>query len=129
MQQLVLDASSVVGLLLDPDAEEHAIASRGSLHAPSIVPYEVSNVLRRLQGAGKLADRDAEQAFADYAALDIELWPWPTLGERVWQLRGNLSSYDAAYVALAERIDATLVTRDARLARAPGTTCAITVVA
>jgi predicted nucleic acid-binding protein len=126
---IVLDASSTVALLLDAEANEHAMVRRGMLHAPSLLPYEIANVLRRLQGARLLAADQADQAFRDFAALDVELWHWASLADRAWQLRENLSSYDAAYVALAERIGAPLVTRDARLARAPGTRCAITVIA
>lgn len=84
-------------------------------------------MLRRLQAAGRLASRHATQAFSDLATLDIEFWDWALLAERVWELRVNLSSFDAAYVALAERTDALLVTRDAALARAPEVRCAVEV--
>ncbi len=97
------------------------------LLAPSVLPYEVANVLRRLQTTRRLAARHASQAFADLTVLDVELWDWSLIADRVWQLRANLSSYDAAYVALAELTAATLFTRDARLARAPDIRCAVEV--
>lgn len=124
---IVLDASSLTSLLLDPTAAEHSLVRGARLLAPSLLPYEVTNVLRRLQAAGRLASRHATQAFSDLATLDIGYWDWALLAERVWQLRANLSSYDAAYVALAERTEALLVTRDARLAQAPGIGCAVKV--
>lgn len=124
---LVLDASSLTALLLDSDAAEHSVVRGAQLLAPSLLPYEVANVLRRLQTSRRLTARHASVAFADLAILDIEFWDWALLAERVWQLRHNLSSYDAAYVALAERTDALLVTRDAALARAPGVRCAVEV--
>jgi len=124
---IVLDASSMTALLLDPEAGEHAVVRGAQLLAPSVLPYEVANVLRRLQSMPRLAARHASQAFADFAALDVELWDWSLIADRVWQLRANLSSYDAAYVALAELTAATLVTRDARLTRAPDIRCAVEV--
>lgn len=124
---IVLDASSMAALLLDPDAGEHGIVRGAHLLAPSVLSYEVANVLRRLQSTRLLAAAHADQAFADFAAVDIELWHWSVIAERVWQLRPSLSSYDAAYVALGERTGATLVTRDARLARAPGIRCDVEV--
>jgi predicted nucleic acid-binding protein len=124
---IVLDASSLTSLLLDPKAGEHSVVRGARLLAPSLLPYEVTNVLRRLQATGRLASRHATQAFSDLATLDIDYWAWALLAERTWQLRTNLSSYDAAYVALAERTDALLVTRDARLARAPGIGCEVKV--
>jgi predicted nucleic acid-binding protein len=124
---IVLDASSLTALLLDPEAGEHAVVRGTRLLAPSVLPYEVANVLRRLQSMRRLAVRHASQAFADFTALDVELWDWSLLADRAWQLRANLSSYDAAYVALAELTAATLLTRDARLAGAPGIRCAVEV--
>jgi predicted nucleic acid-binding protein len=124
---IVLDASSIAALLLDADAEEHSVAAEpgARLLAPSLLPYEIANVLRRLQSARRLAGHHADQAFADLALLEIEFWNWSLLADRVWELRSNLTSYDASYVALAELTDATLITRDARLARAPGLRCTV----
>ncbi|MBM7505945.1 type II toxin-antitoxin system VapC family toxin [Agromyces aurantiacus] len=126
---VVVDASSMAAVLLDADAGEHAVMRGAQLLAPSLLPYEVANVLRRLESAGRLAPDHADQAFRDFTGLDLELWPWPVLADRVWQLRANLSTYDAAYVALAETTGATLLTRDSRLGRAPGPGCTIEVFA
>ncbi len=115
----------MTALLLDAEAGEHELVSGAQLIAPSVLPYEVANVLRRLSLAGRLSAADAEQAFDDFSALAVEVWDWATISARAWSLRANLSSYDAAYVALAELVDATLLTRDARLARAPGVGCRV----
>ena len=125
---IVIDASSMIALLLDAEAGEHELASGSQLIAPSVLPYEVANVLRRLTFAGRLTTGNADQAFDDFTALAVELWDWATLAARTWSLRANLSTYDAAYVALAEFADATLITRDARIARAPGLRCPVEVV-
>lgn len=115
----------MTALLLDAEAGEHELVSGSQLIAPSVLPYEVANVLRRLTLAGRLTAADADQAFDDFTALAVDLWDWAAIAARAWSLRANLSSYDAAYVALAELVDATLVTRDARLARAPGLGCPV----
>ncbi len=125
---VVIDASAVVAALADggPAGEWAAGAFRGqSLFAPDLMPFEVSNILRRHALAGILDASTATLAHADLLALPVDLYPYVGLAERVWQLRSNLTSYDASYVALAEALGATLVTCDRRLARAPGTRCAI----
>lgn len=124
-RQIVIDASSMTALLLDAEAGEHDLVSGSHLIAPTVLPYEVANVLRRLTLAGRLSAADADQAFDDFTALTVELWDWATVAARTWSLRANLSSYDAAYVALAELVGVALVTRDARLARAPGLGCPV----
>lgn len=93
-----------------------------------MLPYEVSNVLRRRRNAGLLSDGEARIALDALRRLPVELWPFEAFGERAWTLGANLSTYDATYVALAERLDALLVTGDARVARAPGMRCTIEVV-
>ncbi|MEV1129280.1 type II toxin-antitoxin system VapC family toxin [Agromyces sp. NPDC049794] len=124
-RQLVIDASSMTALLLDPGAGEHALVTGSQLIAPGVLPYEVANVLRRLALAGRLTAAEADQAFDDFTALAVALWDWTAIAARAWSLKANLSSYDAAYVALAELVDAPLVARDARLARAPGLGCPV----
>lgn len=126
---LVVDASSMTALLLDAEAAEHEFVRSAYLIAPSVLPYEVMNVLRRLTLTQRIAQRHADQAFEDFADLAVDTWDWSTLATRTWSLRANLSSYDAAYVALAELTGATLITRDARLSRAPGIACAVEVFA
>lgn len=126
----MVDASALVGLLIDPSLSG-VIADRLSssqLHAPDHLPVELSNVLRRLRNAGDLGETGARLALDGFWRLPIQLWPYESLHERSWQLGHNLSSYDAAYVALAERLGAPLLTLDARLSRASGPTCAIEVV-
>ena len=81
--------------------------------------------MRRLELAGTVSEDQAVQAVADLLDLPIEYWPYDALAERIWELHENLSSYDAAYIALAEELDATVVTLDRRMQRAPGLTCEV----
>jgi predicted nucleic acid-binding protein len=122
---LVLDASAVAELLLGRRAAG-AVARELSrhafdLHAPHLLDLEVLSALRRVVAAGDASADRAGQALADLLDLPIERYPHDVLAPRIWELRLNLSAYDAAYVALAEAIvddGATLLTADARLARA-----------
>src|SRR5207245_6261955 len=101
--------------------------SGARLLAPSLVLFESSNIIRRHEMAGLVSADQAVQAHADLLDLSIEHWPYDLLGSRVWELRTNLSSYDASYVAVAELADAPLVTLDRRLSRAPNLRCVVTV--
>ena len=92
--------------------------------APSLMPYEVANSLRPRALAGHLDPATATTAHADLLNLQWDRWPHSRLAERAWGLRGAVSYYDAGYIALAELLDAPLVTLDRRLARAPGPRCA-----
>lgn len=126
---VVCDASAVVALLLDsgPDGRWAAETLAGAdLAAPSLVAFESSNIFRRHEIAGLVSADQAAQAHADLLALAIEYWPYELLSSRVWELRPNLSSYDASYVAVAELTVAPLVTLDRRIGRAPGLRCAVT---
>ena len=121
---IVLDASALVELLLGT-ARGHHVADRLAdpalgLHVPHLADVEVAQVLRRYVREGQLEPRVAEVALLDLRALDLERHAHEPLLERVWQLRGNLTAYEAVYVALAEALEAPLLTCDARLARAPG---------
>lgn len=89
--------------------------------------FESSNIIRRHELTGLVSPDQAAQAHADLLDLSIELWPYEPLATRVWELRANLSSYDASYVALAEQTDAPLVTLDRRIARAPKVRCIVSV--
>ena len=127
-RQIVCDASVVVALLLDagPDGVwATSVFADASLAAPNLVMFEASNVIRRHELAGLVSADLAAQAHADLLDLPIEFWPFELLAARVWQLRANLSSYDASYVALAELIEASLVTLDSRISRAPGLKCEV----
>ncbi|HEX4437076.1 MAG TPA: type II toxin-antitoxin system VapC family toxin [Solirubrobacteraceae bacterium] len=127
---VVCDASAVAALLLDNGTDgqwiTHTIGSR-QIAAPTLLAYEVANVIRRHEISGQISTDLAAQAHADLLDLAIELWPYELLAARAWGLRQNLSIYDAAYVALAETTGMTLVTLDKRLAKAPGVTCQIAV--
>lgn len=127
---IVLDASAAYVLLMDPGERGDRIAARLSgtqLAAPALLPFEVSNVLRRQWSAGRLTRSEATTALDDFHGLAVKLWPFAALQDRVWELGGSMTSYDAAYVALAELIEAPLVTSDARLSRSNGARCPIEV--
>lgn len=120
----MIDASAAVELLRG-SAVGRALGSRLAvaeitLHAPQILEIEILHVLRRLVRTSELDAWRANQAVADLSELAVEQYPPGPLLGRIWELRDNLSAYDAAYVALAEALDAPLLTLDARLARAPG---------
>jgi len=122
---IVLDASAAIDWLLQTAAGqqvENRIYLRGdSLHAPHLLDLEVAQVLRRLVREGKVSVQRADQAIQDLLNLRVTRYPHIVFLPHIWRLRHNLSAYDAAYVALAEGLGATLVTRDARLASAtPG---------
>jgi predicted nucleic acid-binding protein len=124
----VCDASAVAALLLDsgPDGQwVTQTTESGEIAAPALVTYETANVIRKHELAGQISPDQSAQAHADLLDLAIELWPYDLLAARAWQLRMNLSIYDATYAALAEITDLTLITLDKRLAKAPGTKCRI----
>lgn len=125
---VVVDASCVVAALVDDGpvgrwAEAHVLS--GALAAPHVMPAEVSNVLRKAAGAGLLSSDVASLAHRDLDALPIQLLAYSPFADRVWELRSNLTAYDAWYVALAESLDAPLATLDHRLSRAPGVRCRV----
>lgn len=128
MAVVVADASVVVAGLVDsgPDGRwaERVLAS-ASLAAPHLMPAEVGNVLRRAALAGKVTADAATLAHADLQALRVDLFPYEPFAGRVWELRANVSCYDAWYVALAEYLGCPLATLDSRLARAPGLKCQV----
>ena len=128
---IVLDASAAVDWLLQTPAgqriEERIYAHQDTLHSVHLIDVEFVQVLRRLVREGTLTPRRAEEAIEDMAALRIIRYAPVLLLERIWRLRQNLSAYDAAYVALAEKLQAPLITRDQRIAAAPGHTAAVEV--
>jgi predicted nucleic acid-binding protein len=121
---IVLDASALVELLLGTEAGR-TIAARTAdprlgLHAPHLADVEVAQALRRYVREGLLEASAAAAALVELRALDLERHSHEPLLDRVWALRENVTAYDAVYVALAEALEAPLLTCDARLARAPG---------
>lgn len=127
---LVVDASVIATALGDDarDGDRARARIRGEgLAAPELMDLEVASVLRRQLRAGAIDLRRAELALADLAALRVQRVPHEPLLRRCWELRDNLTIYDAAYVALAEALDADLLTADRRLARATGPRCQIEV--
>ena len=121
---IVLDASAAVDWLLQTPAGlriENRIYSRSeTLHAPHLLDLEVTQVLRRLLRQGVLSGRRADEAIRDLLDLRINRYPHLVFLSRIWQLRHNLSAYDASYIVLADQLGATLLTRDRRLAVAVG---------
>lgn len=127
---IVVDASVVVPALADdgPDGDSARERLRGErLAAPHLLDLEVTSAWRRMVGAGELDGRRARLALADLQDLRVNRVRHGNLLDRCWELRGNLTVYDAAYVALAELLEVTLVTADATLARSPGPRCPIEV--
>lgn len=119
---IVVDASALLEALLRTPAaqavERRLFDPRETLHAPHLLDVEVAQVVRRYAAAGEI-DRDrGRAALADLADFPLRRYPHDFLLPRVWELRDNLTAYDAVYVALAEALDAPLITRDRRLAAA-----------
>jgi predicted nucleic acid-binding protein len=130
---IVVDASAVLELLLRgpraPDLGRLLLAGGAPLAAPHLIDLEVAQVLRRIASRGLLPASRAAQAFDDLAAMPIARYDHLPLLPRVWALRENLTAYDAAYLALAEAVDAPLVTCDAALRAAPDRSVDVIVVA
>lgn len=123
---IVIDASVVVAALVDEGAD--GAWAREGLHsavlaAPAHVHVEVSNVLRRVVLSGALGRDAAALAHRDLTHLPITVFPFEVLADRIWELHPTVTAYDAAYVALAEELDAPLWTLDRRLATASGPRC------
>jgi predicted nucleic acid-binding protein len=127
---IVVDAGVVVTALADdgPDGDRVRARIAGEqLMVPHLVDLEVTSAWRRLAAAGNLDDRRVALALEDLRALRLQRVAHLHLVDRCWELRGNLTVYDAAYVALAELTGAALLTADAKLAAAPGPRCRIEV--
>ncbi len=124
---IVVDASAaVLGLLNDGDARRSL--AREALAVPHLVDSEIANALRSSVNRGQVEHQHARQALDRWARLGVRRFPVVGLLGRIWELRPNLTAYDASYVALAEAIESDLLTGDARLAGSPGPTCPIRVV-
>jgi predicted nucleic acid-binding protein len=122
---VVLDASVAVAALIDTGRDGRWAESLlvDELAGPPLLFVETANVLRRAVAAKQITDDVASLAHADLVGLRLQLVPYDLVADRVWQLRGSLTSYDAWYVAVAELLDSPLATLDRRLAMAPGPRC------
>ena len=126
----VVDASAIVALLIDSGRVgtwAETVVSDTPLAGPELVLAETSNILRRLELAGEISRLEATSAYRDLLRLDLTLAPFAPFAERIWELRGNLTAYDAWYVALAEALNCRLITLDEKLGRATGPRCEIVV--
>jgi predicted nucleic acid-binding protein len=121
---IVLVASAAIEWLLQTAVgdrvEERIFSHAATLHAPHLLDIEVAQVLRRYVRAGIITPSRGQEALEDLFDLSLTRYPHDVLLGRVWDLRNNLTAYDAAYVALAEALDAPLVTCDGKIASAAG---------
>lgn len=121
---IVVDASALLEVLLRTPAaeavEERLFGGGETLHAPHLLDVEVAQVIRRYAAAGEIDEERGSAALVDLGDFPLRRYPHGFLLPRVWELRSNLTAYDAIYVALAEALGAPLLTLDHRLARAAG---------
>ena len=123
---LVVDASATVAALVDSGEDggwAQSTMEGEALAAPAHLPVEAANVLRRTTLAGELPEEVASLAYRDLLALPVDLIPFHPFAERIWELRQSVTAYDAWYVAVAEALDAPLLTLDEKLTLAPGPRC------
>ena len=123
---VVVDASLLVAATTDSGSEgtwAEEILAQSEIVAPHLVLVEATNILRRLERSREISPLEAIVAQRDLMRLAIDLLPFEPFAERVWELRRNVTSYDAWYVAIAEAFHLPLATLDRRLARAPGPSC------
>ena len=124
----VVDASVLVAAQVESGhdgAWAVSVIAEGSLIAPELVLVEASNSLRRLERSRQISEVEAALAYGALLRLEIELFPFAPFADRVWELRGSLTCYDAWYVAMAESFDCPLATLDLKLSRASGPMCKI----
>ncbi len=129
---IVIDASVLAPALADDGADGDRVRERlrgEQLVAPELVDLEVLSTLRRAARGGQLDERRSGQALDDLVALPLRRVSHQAFLPRVWELRDNLTAYDAAYVALAEALDALLVTADGAMKKANGIRCEVEVLA
>jgi len=121
---IVVDASAALEVLLRGPAagtlEARLFAPGETLHAPQVIDLDIAQVLRRHTLAGLMTAERGAQALDLWRAFALRRWPHEALLPRVWSLRETLTAYDAAYIALAEALDAPVLTTDAKLARTAG---------
>ena len=124
---IVVDASAALAGLLN-DGQARQVIGRERIHAPHLIDSEIASGLRRQVLAGRVNAGDGWNALDAWRRLALTRHPIYGLYERIWDLRDNVSAYDASYVALAESLDCALVTADTRLSNAGQLRCAVTVV-
>ncbi len=123
----MLDASAALSGLFNAGAARDLLAGE-QLHAPHLIDSEVASGLRRHVASGQVTAHDGWALLDTWRRLALSRYAVQGLLGRIWEMRDNLSAYDAGYVALAENLGCALVTADARISRAPGLRCPITVV-
>jgi predicted nucleic acid-binding protein len=122
----VVDASVIVAALVDSGADgqwAESIIAAGPLYAPALLGVEATSALRRLELARRVTTAEANAAQMDLQRLAIDLLPFEPFADRVWELRPQVKSYDAWYVAVAESLHLPMATLDRRLAKAAGVAC------
>jgi predicted nucleic acid-binding protein len=124
---IVVDASAAIAALLNAGPARTALSDE-AVHAPHLIDSEVAQALRRLVLRRSLGADDGWAALDSWRRLGIIRHSVGGLLDRVWELREDVSAHDASYLALAEALDCSLLTADARLGRAPGLRCPVTVV-
>ncbi len=124
---IVVDASAALAALLN-DRQARRLIGAERLHTPQLIDSEITSGLRRLVQRNQLSADDGWNVLQTWRSLSVTRYPVYGLFERMWEIRENLSAYDATYVALAETLDCPLVTADARLGNAGQARCAVTVV-
>ena len=128
---VVVDASALAPVVADAGGDGQRFRERlrdERVIGPDLLRVEVASVLRRHAGNGSLSAQQANAAIGDLLAFPITVYPTAALLRRVWELRPNVTAYDACYVALAEAVGFPLLTADWRLANAPGLRCSVEVV-
>lgn len=125
----MIDASALVAAVIDTERRGSwalaEVAAAGALAIPDHALFEAVNGIRRLERTRRIGEDEALSAHRSLLELELRGTPYHLLATRVWELRHNLTVYDAAYVALAELLDCPLVTCDVRLAGAPGIDCEV----
>ena len=124
---IVVDASAAIAGLLNDGPARRSLAAE-QLHVPHLIDTEVASGLRRLVIGRLMTEKQGRTTLDTWRRLAATRYPAHGLLERIWALRENLTAYDAGYVALAEQLDCSVVTADARLAAAPGIRCPVTLV-
>lgn len=119
-----MDSSALLEVLLRSETgleiEKRIFSPQETLHAPHLLDLEVAQVMRRYCASGEMDPERGREALRDLTDIPINRYPHDILLPRIWELRSNMTAYDAAYIALAETLQAQLLTRDTRLASAPG---------